>query len=372
MLYVSGKVTKGYEVTDTKSGRIMTYSLEQLISLSKDMYIAGIRDEKVERVYTFDEYAENVVYTRQRALGTDFPRSMKVVWRNDSFNGNVLMECADNSAYIVLPEGVHTISSNLFNGRTNLERVYLPRRLQQVCEWAFSGTGLTEVKFSEAILAIDTGAFSGCLQLSVVKFPNKVEQFFEIRPFAFANTTVESIVMPEHCNTFEIDFSAFHNCTNLRRVVMPRGDEGFSLLRPAHPFSGCTNLRYVFIPECSFSLLEDAKSFWNRFHVNSHSAYEGDILSKRVGGVPAGARLSFEEYVVGAKQRPTYVILPKYEQYIERLRGISELRFEILPSTVRYKGELVSTDTLYYEAVEKGVYKDNRLTVDEFLQLFGL
>ena len=158
------------------------------------------------------------------------------------FTGN------QNLTSIVIPDNIHTIPENAFDGCTNLQQVTLPN---------YNG------------LTIGAYAFSGCTSLKEVNIQNKI---WGINGYAFKGcTSLESIDIPEV--TDYIDTGAFENCTKLKTVYcsnknsVPRiydidldyGPDGSPTMTTIlfYPFNGCTALEHIYVPE---SMVDTYKS----------------------------------------------------------------------------------------------------------------
>lgn len=137
-----------------------------------------------------------------------------------------------------IPEGVTTISPNLFKGNTWLKEVVLPSTLTAIPESAFEGcTNLKKVTMGDNVATIGNNAFKGCTALTDI-------------------TTSKALTT--------IGASAFENCTNLATVTFTpfKGDDEQdhyaieTLGNAAFKASGLTTFTFyekvITIPESAF------------------------------------------------------------------------------------------------------------------------
>ncbi|MDD7314980.1 MAG: leucine-rich repeat protein, partial [Bacilli bacterium] len=97
---------------------------------------------------------------------------------------------------ITIPEGITFIGFYAFNGCTNLIEVNLPNSLQEICEGAFSSSGITSINIPGSVNTIWSNAFASCNNLTSVTL----------------NKGITSIMD-----------GAFSGCTNLTSIILPTG-----------------------------------------------------------------------------------------------------------------------------------------------------
>ena len=73
-------------------------------------------------------------------------------------------------------------------------KVELSESLETIGKFAFSGTGLKEIRIPKNVKKIPYMCFSGCLNLSNVVLENGIE-YIETR--AFKNTSITKLILPE-------------------------------------------------------------------------------------------------------------------------------------------------------------------------------
>ena len=97
---------------------------------------------------------------------------------------------------ITIPEGITSIEFYAFSGCTNLREVNLPNSLQEICEGAFSSSGITSINIPGSVNTIWDNAFASCNNLTSVTL----------------NKGITSIMD-----------GAFSGCTNLTSIILPTG-----------------------------------------------------------------------------------------------------------------------------------------------------
>lgn len=97
---------------------------------------------------------------------------------------------------ITLPEGITSIRFYAFNKCINLKEVNLPNSLQEICEGAFSSSGITSINIPGSVNTIWSNAFASCNNLTSVTL----------------NKGITSIMD-----------GAFSGCTNLTSIILPTG-----------------------------------------------------------------------------------------------------------------------------------------------------
>ncbi len=129
-----------------------------------------------------------------------------------------------------------------YDGRKKLHSVTIGKNVVTISEGAFSGcSNLSKVKFKgNRLVSIGEAAFSGCTSLKKVTLPKNVHSIFDT---AFSFSGLEEIVIPD--KTENIWEYTFRNCKNLKKVTLGKG---IKMINP-YCFEGCSQLNEMVIPE---------------------------------------------------------------------------------------------------------------------------
>ena len=124
-----------------------------------------------------------------------------------------------NTDYVIIPEGVTTISEGAFAGLRNLRSVFIPKSVRKIGTAAFRGCkSLKIITLPPGVSSIEDYTFYECINLRVVNVPTSVKR---------------------------IGNYAFSKCINVRNINIP--DEVVEIGRLA--FAGDANLT-IFIDQC--------------------------------------------------------------------------------------------------------------------------
>ena len=179
------------------------------------------------------------------------------------------LDC-ENLTYILLPESLVDFGENVFTGCTSLLSVG-PKNSkcnieyswqEKIPDFAFYGSEITGVKFSETITEIGVSAFSNT-NLSKLVLPSTLD-YICTRAFSNCNNLTK-VIFPRKMTT--IGYASFENCSNLSYIDLPiivneidsnafSNTEIETLILPEQiksmsqtAFSGCNNLKNIIIPE---------------------------------------------------------------------------------------------------------------------------
>ena len=202
-----------FEIIDLYESRLKTYE-----KAKRDSCDFKFWDEE-EQGCTPEEY-------REELLGGLNP--------NEKF---VLIRYKGSGGEVIIPDGVTSISSQVFRKNANIKRVYIPDSVTSMGnEQFYYCTALEEVRLSDnlimlgahsfrgctalkkvymgkSIIFIGFDAFYGCSSLKSIDLPPKLE---EISSGAFADTGLEEVYIPE--NVENIDAQVFSYCNNIKKI----------------------------------------------------------------------------------------------------------------------------------------------------------
>lgn len=171
----------------------------------------------------------------QSAANTESKQSYEVVatqpdMKDDTYgfyilNDNELMitRYYGSLTDVVVPDSyqnytVTTIGRSVFNN-DGIKTVVLPETVTDIQDYAFSSNkNLTSIKLPSKLRHIGINAFFYCTGLESIELPASLET---IDPFAFSAAGLKSIVIPESQTLTELPQLMFHQCPNLKEVVIP-------------------------------------------------------------------------------------------------------------------------------------------------------
>ena len=155
--------------------------------------------------------------------------SRKVVWNFKQFGtigqftyaefndgSKMLVEYSGNDANVVIPEGITSMGSRVFEGNDALVSVAFPTTLKEIGEGAFMNCrGLTSINLPSTVKVIGENAFYDCYMLSKVVISEGVET---IAPRAFWGVGVDvgyrsAMLLPD--SVTKIGEYAFEHCHSL-------------------------------------------------------------------------------------------------------------------------------------------------------------
>ncbi len=117
---------------------------------------------------------------------------------------------------ITLPEGLRSIGHWTFGNMTALKSIEIPDSVIYLHPNAFNGcTALESVKLPKSLTKIAEGAFRNCTALSSVTWPSALEGtehlFPDINKYAFSNTALKKVVIPEGFKEIGNESFAYNN-----------------------------------------------------------------------------------------------------------------------------------------------------------------
>ena len=170
------------------------------------LYCSGIRRVDVsslEKLFgiTFASWASNPNY-----------------YAKNLYVGGELLE-----GHVTVPDGVSSISGDLFCGYNLLTGIALPDGLLSIGFEAFSQTGLTGIDIPEGITTISSHAFSRCASLREAWIPSTVKTI--LTSAFYGCTALEKIVFAGDAPS--CDSPAFRNVPSTCTVFAPVGSSGW-------------------------------------------------------------------------------------------------------------------------------------------------
>ena len=208
---------------------------------------------------TFTIKKENDVYVITGYKGTEetvyIPSSIKNIPVKCTMKNNQTIK------EVFFEEGVTEISESAFYGCKNLKHIFIPESVQTIGKNAFMEC--PSLADENGLVIVKNILFDYFGTNPEVIIPEGVTR---IEPFAFFNSKIESITIPE--SVTDIGMMAFSNCVNLKSATIPGGvsdiytdtfyycrnlesviiSEGVALIAD-EAFSDCESLQSIIIPE---------------------------------------------------------------------------------------------------------------------------
>ncbi len=158
-----------------------------------------------------------------------------------SIGGEAFANCSRFQS-VELPDTVTAIHTRAFMDCSGLKDINIPSdSVVRIGDFAFAGSGLTEIILPDGLNEVGSGAFQKCYGLKQVTISNGD---VEIGENAFDRCSgLNSIRIPEGIR--KIENAVFYSCTGLKEVILPDSLQGIG----EYAFWGCTGLTEVKIPD---------------------------------------------------------------------------------------------------------------------------
>ena len=130
------------------------------------------------------------------------------------------MEGKEDVEVFIVPDGVRTLTDELFKDCVNLRRIIFPSSLIEICFSCFKNCkNLEEIQFPKGLQIINREAFKGCVKLKEIILPASVTRI-GIR--AFEDCSILEIFKFEGVPE-SIGSEILRNCYNLEPIFIPKG-----------------------------------------------------------------------------------------------------------------------------------------------------
>lgn len=195
---------------------------------------------------------------------------------------------------IPLREGrTHTIGNSAFSGCQSLKYVSLSKTVKTIGSSAFYNCkSLESINIPDGLTSISVQLFRDCTSLKYVNIPNTVTS---IGSSAFYGCqALESIYLPAGITS--INDSTFRDCQSLKIVNIP---DAVTSIRD-YAFSGCKSLESITIPNGVTSIGDDA---FYQCHSLKYVSIPNSVTS--IGGYVFANCESIDEYNIMAEIPPT-------------------------------------------------------------------
>ena len=152
---------------------------------------------------------------------------------------NAFKNCIYLTDKLSLPSGVTSIGDYAFEG-TNYTSVNLPTKLQTIGSYAFYNVPIKQkIILPDALTSIGDYAFADTHVFGHAEFPDGIKY---LGAGAFRNTQIDPVSLPDNPDGItSISRGLFQGCSDFDYIYIPRNFTEVS----GYAFDGCTNLRYV-------------------------------------------------------------------------------------------------------------------------------
>ena len=139
------------------------------------------------------------------------PATITEISQKAFFNCSSLIDVVMNGAVTEIKDGA------FFNCRSLYATNFIPSTVRKIGEYAFAYCdSLTSISIPKPVFAIGNYAFLNCERLSAITFASNSE-LMSIGDYAFANTALKSIVIPDSAN--KIGFAILSGCSRLTSLT---------------------------------------------------------------------------------------------------------------------------------------------------------
>jgi len=173
---------------------------------------------------------------------------------------NILLKYGGSGGNVVIPDGVTSISSNVFYGCTGLTSVTIPGSVKEIKDSAFGRcAGLTSVTIPEGVENIEESAFRECTNLTDITIPGSLKK---IGGTTFLDTPwMEKQVSSNNGFLILNNILVYYDCSDTD-VVIPDGVTSISTLSFYNPAKEmCTKLNNITIPDSVTSIADQDSVF---------------------------------------------------------------------------------------------------------------
>ncbi|MBR2444847.1 MAG: leucine-rich repeat domain-containing protein [Clostridia bacterium] len=170
--------------------------------------------------YSFINENQETQYTYGSIYYAELPSGITKSTQNYIFGRENGTAYETNCVEIVLPDTITAIEAQSFRKMPVCKKVTLPKNVETIANWAFSGsTALEEVVVPEGCLLETTGnSFGGCTSLAIFDFSN-LSKLVTIGGSAFESCALTGKVDLSKCKDLvTIDNKAFKSCKGITSV----------------------------------------------------------------------------------------------------------------------------------------------------------
>ena len=216
-------------------------------------------------------------FRNEEGYCTDASRLVKIMLPQSvkSIGNYVFRYCTRLEKFSIPVNGQYTsISSNILEGCTSLEEIYVPDNVTKINNNAFMGCiSLKKVRLPDHIDKIPQNTFNGCTSLKTVNMPSVLSV---IGVKAFMGTAIEEIQIPSGVIT--LNSQTFQDCTALKvlKLLKYDSDGNITALSNKNALKNCPSLTSIVVPQGSADIYKSASN-WSEFKdIIRQNAYENE------------------------------------------------------------------------------------------------
>ncbi len=205
------------------------------------IYIAGYGCRFILSIVCKGGVSEPVTITLNKAIGAVEGGDEFVI----SEDGTTLTKYNGDGGTVVIPDGITTISSRTFYGKTEVKKVVLPESLKIIDTYAFAFSGIEEIVIDSSLWYIGHYAFAKTPLKSFVLPEGSLLGYIGMDAFVYSSIELLDLgnAFPEdEENGLGIDYWAFTSCESLKEVVFPKNA---TYVIDVEAFKGCSALKEI-------------------------------------------------------------------------------------------------------------------------------
>ena len=273
-----------------------------IISSSRSV-VAGCKTSVIPNdIVGIDDFAFMNVDIEEINLPSSLQRIGKEAFYHTSINQIVLPVVSANESDAIFAncmeltsvsftEGQEIIGKRWFYGCHNMTSVILPSTITWIKDYAFYGTGISQVHLPNSIISIGNFSFAGT-DISTIQFPESLEV---IGSFAFGGTKITKVSIP--ANVRSIGHAPF-NSAILERITVDTNNKNY------HSSNGCNAI--IMKTEETEDFLE--RYLQPKYYDNNGNTYNNVIIQAcKNTTIPEGIEVIGAYAFAGSPITDTYI-----------------------------------------------------------------
>ena len=266
----------------------------------------------------------------------------------------------------VIPEVVTRLEDLAFSGCIKLTSISFPQELNNMGSEVFYGcSGITNINIPEGVTSIEAMSFWGCYALTSVRLPESLES---ISGYAFLGCRLKSVNLPKKVT--RIDEFAFYN-SGLTAISIPKGVKSIGYMA----FAACNDLEIAIVSKD----LDDASINNIKTDVPCIIKYEEDASNMKISDIlfndsNSGTKLIipskiYDKQVTSIGDDALNVIKDNADKTIvenkDMLKLLEDSNAGIDIDKITVKSNKQELQNLYYTCISAG-YSENDYIADTY------